>query len=175
MERTQRQLDLGLRSRSIAGVCALLILFLWSGCRITDHSETDGEVGPQHITFPSSGFEEVDAEMVPVLSFDGTHLDMGRVVQGNTVEHRFTFRNTGRAALVITDVRGSCGCTVSKDWPREPVPPGGEGGLTVSFDSEGRTGRQDKTVTIVANTTPPSTVLTLSGEVVGPAGLKPIE
>ncbi|MEX1132921.1 MAG: DUF1573 domain-containing protein [Flavobacteriales bacterium] len=145
------------------------------GCRITDHSENDGEVNPQHITFPASGYEEVDPRNVSVLTFDETHLDMGRIIQGNTVEHRFTFRNTGRAALVITDVRGSCGCTVSKDWPREPVPPGGEGGITVVFDSEGRSGRQDKTVTIVANTTPPSTVLTLSGEVVGPAGSVPVE
>ncbi len=155
--------------------CVGLVLFFMTGCRITDHSENDGEVTPEHITFPASGYEDVDTDNVPVLTFDGTHLEMGRIVQGSTVEHRFTFRNTGRTALVITDVRGSCGCTVGKDWPRGPVPPGGEGGLTVSFDSEGRSGRQDKTVTIVANTTPPSTVLTLSGEVVGPAGLKPIE
>jgi hypothetical protein len=45
----------------------------------------------------------------------------------------------------------------------------------VVFDSEGRSGRQDKTVTVVANTTPPSTVLTLSGEVVGPSNIKPLE
>jgi hypothetical protein len=153
----------------------VIALVLLGGCRITDHSENDGEVNPQHISFPASGYEEVDTRNVPVLTFEQTHLDMGKIVQGNTIEHRFTFRNTGRTALVITDVRGSCGCTVSKDWPREPVPPGGTGGITVAFDSEGRSGRQDKTVTIVANTTPPSTVLTLTGEVLGPAGLVPVE
>lgn len=162
-------------SQRIASAVLVLAVVMLGGCRITDHSESDGEVTPQHITFPASGYEEVDARNVPVLTFDETHLDMGKIVQGNTVEHRFTFRNSGRTALVITDVRGSCGCTVSKDWPREPVPPGGTGGITVAFDSEGRSGRQDKTVTIVANTTPPSTVLTLSGEVVGPAGLVPVE
>lgn len=167
----------GMNSSPQRSAVALLSigLLLLAGCRITDHSENDGEVTPQHITFPASGYEEVDTRNVPVLTFEQTRLDMGRIVQGNTVEHRFTFRNTGRSALVITDVRGSCGCTVSKDWPREPVPPGATSGITVSFDSEGRSGRQDKTVTIVANTTPPSTVLTLSGEVVGPSGLVPLD
>lgn len=156
-------------------LCLGLALILLSACQITDHSEGNDEVGPQHISFPASGYEKVDDRNVPVIEFESTHLEMGQIVQGNTVEHRFTFRNTGRSALVITDVRGSCGCTVGKDWPRYPIKPGGEEGITVVFDSEGRSGRQDRTITIVANTTPPSTVLTLSGEVVGPANLTPID
>jgi hypothetical protein len=49
------------------------------------------------------------------------------------------------------------------------VAPGNKARITVSFDSAGRNGRQDKTVTVVANTSPPTTVLTLSAEVLGPA------
>jgi len=70
---------------------------------------------------------------------------------------------------VISNVHSTCGCTVGKDWPKRPIPPGESGSIDVVFDSEGRNGRQEKTVTVVANTTPPSTVLTLTGEVVGPA------
>jgi hypothetical protein len=165
----------GIRLRSLlrSGVPASIILMLFSGCRITDHSE--GEVSTDDIIFPASGYEKVDPKDLPILTFDQTHFDMGKIIQGNTVEHRFNFRNTGRSALVITDVRGSCGCTVSKDWPRDPVKPGERGGITVTFDSEGRNGRQDRTVTVVANTTPPSTVLTLGGEVVGPSNVTPVE
>lgn len=150
---------------------ALLILALASaavGCRITDHSERDGIIGTDDIHFPVTGEGTVDPDKMPAITFAETHFDMGRIVQGTKVDHQFTFTNTGGSALVITDVRGSCGCTVSKEWPREPVPPGSTARISVTFDSEGRSGRQDKTVTIVANTNPPSHVLTLSGEVVAP-------
>jgi hypothetical protein len=147
---------------------SVFLLALPAGCRITDHSERDGVIGTDDIHFPVTGDGEVDADKLPAITFDATHFDMGRVVQGTKVDHRFTFTNTGGSALVITDVRGSCGCTVGKQWPREPVPPGESAHIEVSFDSEGRSGRQDRTVTIVANTNPPSHVLTVGGEVVAP-------
>ncbi|MCB0769141.1 MAG: DUF1573 domain-containing protein [Flavobacteriales bacterium] len=144
------------------------IAFTFQACLITDHSERDGEVSSENLNFPKSGYEEIDPDDLPGLSFEATHMDLGQVVQGTKVERQYTFTNTGGGALVITDVRGSCGCTVGKEWPKEPVPPGAKGTISVSFDSEGRSGRQDKTVTVVANTSPPSTVLTLSAEVVAP-------
>lgn len=152
-----------------------LVLVLLSGCRITDHTENDGDIDPRHISFPASGYENVDLDKMPVLTMDQTRLDVGKIVQGSKVEHRFTFTNTGGSALLLTDVRGSCGCTVSKDWPREPIAPGATGGVTVTFDSEGLDGKQTKTVTIVTNGTPSSTVLTVEGEVVGVKGLEPLE
>ncbi len=153
----------------------LLLLVLLTGCRITDHSERGDEVTPDVIRFEASGYESVDASELPMIEFEEDHFDMGKVVQGKQVEHRFHFRNTGGNALVISDVRGSCGCTVSKEWPKSPIKPGGKGSILVTFDSEGRSGRQDKTVTVVANTSPPTNVLTISGEVLGPQGVVPIE
>jgi hypothetical protein len=67
--------------------------------------------------------------------------------------------------LKITDVKPSCGCTAS-DYTKEPVPPGGEGYVEVVFDSQGRTGTQQKTVTVFANTDPPSHILRFKGEVI---------
>jgi hypothetical protein len=96
-------------------------------------------------------------------------------VQGTKVTRQFTFKNTGGSPLVLSDVRGSCGCTVGKEWPKHPIAPGQKGTLDVVFDSEGRSGRQDKTVTVVANTSPPTTLLTITGEVIGPTNIKPIE
>jgi hypothetical protein len=142
--------------------------FTFQACLITDHSERDGAVSSENLNFPKSGYEDIDPDDLPSLNFEATHMDLGQVVQGTKVERQYTFTNTGGGALVITDVRGSCGCTVGKVWPKEPVPPGAKGTISVSFDSEGRSGRQDKTVTVVANTSPPSTVLTLSAEVVAP-------
>jgi hypothetical protein len=140
----------------------------WIGlaaCRITDHSEgntvTTGDLG-----IPASGYRAGDPTQSAGLRFDSSHWDMGQVAEGQIVEKTWSFVNDGKRDLIITDVRGSCGCTVGKDWPRKPVPPGERGSITVSFDSQGRPGKQHKTVTVVANTDPPTTVLTLQGEVV---------
>jgi hypothetical protein len=151
----------------------LLPGLLLAGCQLTDHTER--EVTADALRFPASGYENVNEKDLPKITFEKSHFDMGQVVQGSKVSHTFSFKNTGGSALVLTDVRGSCGCTVGREWPKHPVKPGEKGTLEVVFDSEGRSGRQDKTVTVVANTTPPSTVLTLSGEVVGPSNIKPLE
>jgi hypothetical protein len=163
-----RQLPTLLLHTSLCLVLALLV----PSCRITDHSERD-EVSSDGLNFPSSGYQNVDPTDLPTMTFEATHQDLGQVVQGTKAERSYTFKNSGNSPLVITDVRGSCGCTVGKDWPKYPVPPGGKASIAVTFDSEGRSGRQDKTITVVANTSPPSTVLTLSAEVVGPSFTKP--
>lgn len=163
------------RSGAGSGACTtwyfppLFLLLPLFSCRITDHSERDpNTVTSESLSFPSSGYEDVDPEDLPKMTFTGTHLDFGKIVQGTKVDSLYSFTNTGGGPLVIADVRASCGCTVAKDWPKQPIKPGESATIGVSFDSEGRNGRQDKTVTVVANTSPPSTVLTLTAEVVGP-------
>jgi hypothetical protein len=155
------------------GVLVLLLLTVFLGCRVTDHSEK--EVSSGDLRFPRSGYEDVDPGDLPAITFEQTHMDMGSIVQGTKVTRQFTFKNTGGSPLVLSDVRGSCGCTVGKEWPKHPIAPGQKGTLDVVFDSEGRSGRQDKTVTVVANTSPPTTLLTITGEVIGPTNIKPIE
>lgn len=145
-----------------ACACALLL----TGCFLTDHGE--GEINTRDLHFPASGYEQLDAKDMPAITFDATEVDMGRIAEGAQVQQRFTFRNTGGSPLVLSAVNSTCGCTVGKDWPRDPIAPGGTGHVDVTFDSNGRTGRQHKTVTVVSNAHPPSTVLTLTGEVVGP-------
>ena len=160
----------------IPHITSLLVVLMigLSGCQLTDHTEK-GEISVEDINAPVSGYEDVDPEDLPQISFNGTHQDMGQIVQGTKVTREFTFTNTGGSALVLSDVRGSCGCTVGREWPKHPIKPGETGTIEVVFDSEGRSGRQDKTITVVANTTPPSTVLTISGEVIGPANMQPVE
>lgn len=148
----------------------LSLLVLSSACRLTDHSER--EVSTADLDFPVSGYEDVDPKDLPQITFDSVAVSMGRILQGQRVERIFAFNNTGGAPLVISDVRGTCGCTVGKDWPKDPVPPGKGGTITVTFDSEGRSGAQHKTVTVLANSSPPSTTLTLTGEVVAPVPTK---
>ncbi len=86
-----------------------------------------------------------------VITFDKKTHDFGDIMQGDKVENTFYFTNTGNEPLIITNVQVSCGCTVPKGWPRDPIPPGGQGELTVSFNSTGKHGRQNKPVTIISN------------------------
>ena len=90
-----------------------------------------------------------------VITFEKKTHDFGDIAQGDKVEHTFYFTNTGNEPLIITNVQVSCGCTVPKGWPRDPIPPGGKGELTVSFNSAGKSGRQNKPVTIISNAVNP--------------------
>ena len=86
-----------------------------------------------------------------VISWEKQTHDFGSIVQGNKLEHTFYFTNTGNEPLIITNVQIDCGCTTAKGWPRDPIPPGGNGEITVSFDSAGKMGMQKKPVTLVTN------------------------
>jgi hypothetical protein len=148
----------------------MLAATLFTACRITDHSENEpGTISPNDLNIPASGYKNADKSRMPVITFDSTDLHMGRIAEGVQVEKVYSFVNSGKSDLVIADVRASCGCTVAKGWPRMPVAAGQRGNITVSFNSEGRPGKQHKTITVVANTDPPTTVLTLNGEVVAPS------
>jgi Protein of unknown function (DUF1573) len=157
--------------RNAVGCCIGLVLsFALAACRITDHTEADeGEITTDIVNVPASGYSRAGADERPNMRFDADSYDAGRVSQGTQVEHTFTFTNDGDAPLLITDVRGSCGCTVPRTWPRHPVPEGKKGSITVTFDTKGRSGLQDKTISIVANTVPPTTVVHLRAEVMAPS------
>jgi len=111
----------------------------------------------------------VEAEGTPVFTFTQESHDFGEINEGDVAEHDFTFKNTGNAPLIITNAQGSCGCTVPQ-WPREPIAPGEEGLIKVSFNSNGKVGSQTKTVTLNANTVPNTKVLKISALVKGKDG-----
>lgn len=104
----------------------------------------------------------------PDIEFEESEFDFGTVAEGEVVNYTFTFENTGDAPLVLTSVTSQCGCTVMKNWPKEPLAVGEEGTIDVEFNSTGRDGQQNKKITVVANTYPAKTQLTIKGMVVGP-------
>jgi hypothetical protein len=112
----------------------------------------------------ASGDKKSDAAL-PSITFKTETHDFGTITEGEKVSYSFQFTNTGEADLLITNATGSCGCTVP-EYPKEPVPPGKGGVVNVIFDSSGKDGHQDKTVTIVANTIPNSKVIRITGNVV---------
>ncbi|MDD5570471.1 MAG: DUF1573 domain-containing protein [Bacteroidales bacterium] len=99
--------------------------------------------------------------------FEEDFFNFGNVTRGEKVTHEFKFKNIGKADLVITEATGSCGCTVP-EFPKGAIPPGKEDVIKVTFNSEGKQGIQNKTISIVANTQPNTTVIKIICNVIVP-------
>lgn len=104
-------------------------------------------------------------ENLPEITFEEDEYDFGKITQGEKVSHAFKFKNTGKKALIIASANGSCGCTVP-EFPKEPIQPGEEGKISVLFNSEGKKGYQEKTVTIVTNCEPATRVIRIKTEII---------
>jgi hypothetical protein len=89
---------------------------------------------------------------------DSTSKDFGTIREGQKLEVAFRFKNSGDKPLVIDRVQPSCGCTVAEQ-SKEPIAPGGEGQIRATFNSEGRTGVNHKTLYVFANAKGPQNAL----------------
>lgn len=99
-----------------------------------------------------------------IIKYDSEIHNFGTADEGDVVKHVFKFTNAGKEPLLISNAKGSCGCTVPT-WPKEPVPPGGTGELAVEFNTKGKPGKQSKRITVTANTVPTETFLEIAGDV----------
>ena len=100
----------------------------------------------------------------PELTFEKQEHDFGTIKQGDKVTYEFKFKNTGQADLLISDAKGSCGCTVP-EYPKTPIKPGEDGKLKVSFDSTGKSGLNTKSVTITCNTKEKNNIINIKANI----------
>lgn len=135
-----------------------------SGKRLEEIAVNDPNKISEIIRNPVSANANLDTAAVARIVFDQERFDFGEVLEGDIVRHTFKFKNTGKIPLVISEARSTCGCTVPT-WPKEAIPPGGEGKIEVKFNTEHKTGDQEKPVTITANTYPNMTKVYVSGKV----------
>ena len=101
---------------------------------------------------------------VPEIEFQKTEHDFGKILQGEQVSYTFRFKNVGNAPLIITSIEKTCGCT-SPDFSNEPIKPGEEGKITITYDSKGHKGFQNKRLIVKANTNPSETILRIKAQV----------
>ena len=111
---------------------------------------------------------------LPKMEFEVIDHDFGTINEGDIVEHTYAFKNTGDAPLIIQGAQGSCGCTVPV-YPKEPVLKGQEAVIKVTFNSAGKLGVQDKTVTITSNAKQNPMVLHIKGNVEKPEGVSEVK
>jgi hypothetical protein len=147
-------------------IAAVLIIGLASCKDKTAMDTGTGKISPDVVNNPATAdpAKANEEKNMPVFSFESDNHEFGEIVQGEKVSYSFKFKNTGNAPLVISTATASCGCTVP-EYSKTPVQPGEEGFINVTFDSGGKSGMVSKTVTVIANTTPNTKVLTISADI----------
>lgn len=100
----------------------------------------------------------------PDMVFEYDIHDFGEIEEGLKVQYNFKFTNPGTEPLIVSDAKGTCGCTVPK-VPEHPVLPGESSHLLVTYDSKGRSGNFEKQVKIQTNGNPAERVISIKGTV----------
>lgn len=82
------------------------------------------------------------------ISFSEKSYDFGTVKADDpVVEHEFVFTNNADVPLTVMSASASCGCTRAK-YTAEPVKPGQQGKIIVTFHPKGQRGYISKNVKV---------------------------
>ncbi len=152
------------RFKTMRNIIILSVIAVLCSCNQASSSQDSGsdtnatttdnasDVPVEMIENPSTAADPkaLPGEM-PEMTFKTKDHDFGDIVENQDVETTYEFTNTGKADLLISDCRASCGCTVP-DWPKTPIKPGQKGVIKVRFNSAGKAGVNNKIVTVVSNT-----------------------
>ena len=140
-------------------VIAFFIISLFS-CSTKEEKGIESDI----VNNSSSADGKTNSDL-PEIKFNEEEFDFGKITQGEIVSHAFIFKNTGNHNLIISGASGSCGCTVP-EWPKEPIKAGEENKINVVFNSEGKSGLQEKTVTLITNCEPATRILKIKTEII---------
>ncbi|OXG08374.1 uncharacterized protein DUF1573 [Flavobacterium araucananum] len=107
---------------------------------------------------------KVEATAASVIVWKAETVDVGEIPQGTPKAIVYEFKNTGKTAVVITNVQGSCGCTAT-DYTKEPILPGKSAKVTATYNAANK-GGFTKTVTVTTSAETAPKILTLKGTVI---------
>ena len=144
------------------------LIFIVTACHHEEKKDDATKISTDVINVPStaSGKPAVPGS-APMMVFNEVLHDFGKITQGEKVSYSFVFKNTGGSDLVISSAQGSCGCTVPS-YPKESIKAGQVSKIDVVFNSEGKSGLVQKTVTLVTNCNPSTKILTISSTIIVP-------
>lgn len=111
-------------------------------------------------------YSEEEKAASPKMVFEQVSVNGGQIIEGEKFVYDYKFKNEGKADLIISQAKASCGCTATKP-DRDRIAPGESGYIRATFNSTGRPGKQSKSVTVRSNDVEnPTTILRFSVEVV---------
>jgi len=96
----------------------LVVVICFLGCSSRNKDEIKSDI----VHFPVTADRNNDKERMPRIEFEQTRHDFGKLIQGEKVSYTFKFKNTGNAALVLSAVVPSCGCTAARQSPSISIP-----------------------------------------------------
>lgn len=99
-----------------------------------------------------------------VFQFENETINYGIIAKNSDGVRSFSFTNVGDEPIIITKVKGSCGCTVATK-PSDPILPGETAEIGVKYATN-RLGGFSKTITISSNASENSKVVRIKGNVV---------
>lgn len=111
--------------------------------------------------------QERDAKLslgAPIIKFDQVEYDFGTITEGDKVSGTFKVTNAGKVDLIITSVKPSCGCT-TPEYTKDPIAPGTSGEIKFEFNSAGRVGVQNKSITVKSNAEKLTEIIRIKGTV----------
>lgn len=146
-------------------ILSLMAVIALSACNNEQkQAETQTETVSNNGAINANVSPTTDAANSAAFKFEKESYDFGQITEGEKVSYDFIFTNSGTEPMIITSATATCGCTVP-EFSREPIAPNSDGKISVIFDSKGKTGMQNKVITITANTVPATTELHLIGDV----------
>lgn len=118
---------------------------------------TDDTDRPQKRIYVSAKVQEDFSKMTPEQKANAAHIkwekeehDYGTINDKDAVTYNFKFTNTGKSDLIIRKVKASCGCTAPTPT-KTTLKPGETSEVVVTFSPAGKSGQQQKSVTVVTN------------------------
>ena len=97
-----------------------------------------------------SKYTDEQLENAPKMVFNESSFNFGTITEGEKVSYSFAFRNDGKQDLVIRKISTTCGCTVV-DKKADVIKPGESSSIDITFNSAGKSNRQNKSITIICN------------------------
>ncbi len=143
----------------------VLAASIFLSCGQDQAKHNSEQVSPEIVNIEATASNADAKSKTGKFEFEENNFDFGTINSGAEVVHAYKFKNVGNADIVISQAKGSCGCT-QPEYPQNPVKPGEEGEIKVTFRSKGIAGQVVKDITILANTVPTTKILTISGEVI---------
>ena len=121
------------------------------------------DIKPEEAAQPKKQAKKIKpaVRLYPQIEFDSVAHRLPEITEGDRFKHKFLFKNTGKAPLVIENVKASCGCT-RPVFPFLEIAPGDRGEIGVTYDSYDKHGPQEAVLTVIANTKPQETKLTMT-------------
>lgn len=147
----------------------IAILCLGALCAAITATPLRGQERPVSKALLDSIANPATAKGADAMRFEKAHIDAGRIGEDDAPsEYIYRWHNEGDKPLVISRVQTTCGCA-SPSYGKEPVRPGGEGSVTITYHPKGHPGSFQRKIFVFTQLSDkqPTAVLELTGHVSG--------